>query len=407
MFYTRAFNSDNILAIATMDYQAGRFAEAERGCRAVLKVVPDDASALYLLGLTEVQAGSVEAGVAHIETAIAQDSGRVDRACGYAAVLARLRRLDEAVAILGRTAANAPENAEVYRQLVGTARALSEQMPSPGGAAAAPEVEDDRFISVVVCSIDVQKATRIREHYEAQFQRHRFEVIQIGDARSLCEGYNRGFAKTRGDIIIFCHDDIEIISPDFPARLLAHLRTHDVVGVAGTTQLIGANWNSAGWPRVHGCVVHRGSDGNGFFFHCFGPPRTSAVEALDGLFIAAKREVCEAIEFDAAVFDGFHFYDLDFSYRASLAGFRIAVPWDILILHASWGRNDPSWQEYAQKFATKFGADKIVQLTPLQINWPIVQFSERADMIAFHRVMVLAQSAAGSHCGQIAAINRP
>jgi glycosyltransferase involved in cell wall biosynthesis len=70
-----------------------------------------------------------------------------------------------------------------------------------------------------------------------------FEVIQISDARSVCKGYNRGFAKTRGDIIIFCHDDIEIISPDFPARLLAHLRPHDVVGVAGTTQLIGANWN--------------------------------------------------------------------------------------------------------------------------------------------------------------------
>ena len=128
-----------------------------------------------------------------------------------------------------------------------------------------------------------------------------FELIQISDARSLCEGYNHGFAKTRGDIIIFCHDDIEIISPDFPARLLAHLRTHDVVGVAGTTQLI----------------------------------------------------------------------------RSKL------------------------------EYATKFGADKIVQLTPSQINWPIVQFSERADMIAFHRVMVLAQSAAGSHCGQIAAINRP
>jgi glycosyltransferase involved in cell wall biosynthesis len=397
MFSTRAFNSDNVIAIAMMDYQAGRFAEAERGCRTVLKLIPDDASALYLLGLTEVQAGSVEAGVAHIETAIAQDLGRVDRACGYAAVLARLRRLDDAVAVLGRTAINAPENADVYRQLVGAARALSERMPPPGGGAAAtPEIEDDRFVSVVVCSIDAQKAARIREHYEAQFQRHRVEVIQISDARSLCEGYNRGFAKTRGDIIIFCHDDIEIISPDFPARLLAHLRTHDLVGVAGTTQLIGANWNSAGWPRVHGCVVHRGSDGNGFFFHCFGPPRSSAVEALDGLFIAAKREVCKAIEFDEAVFDGFHFYDLDFSYRASLAGFRIAVPWDILILHASWGRSDPSWQEYAQKFAAKYGGEKIVRLTAPPINWPIVQFSERADMIAFHRVMALAQSGAVS-----------
>ena len=100
MFSTRAFNSDDILAIATMDYRSGRFTEAERGCRAVLKLVPDDASALYLLGLAEVQGGGVEAGLAHIEAATAQDPSRVDRACGYADVLARLQRLDEAVAVL-------------------------------------------------------------------------------------------------------------------------------------------------------------------------------------------------------------------------------------------------------------------------------------------------------------------
>ena len=396
MFSTRAFSSSDIIAIATMDYQAGRFADAERGCRAVLKLVPDDASALYLLGLTEVQAGSVEAGLAHIKTAASQDPGRVDRACGYAAVLARLQRLDEAVAVLGRTVTRAPDNAEAYRQLIGTARALSEGAGPAGDAVAAPEVEDDRFVSVVVCSIDPRKAERIREHFEALFHGHGFEMVQISDASSLCEGYNRGFAKTRGDIVIFCHDDIEIISPDFRARLMAHLRTNDVVGVAGTTQLVGANWNSAGWPHVHGCVVHRGSDGNGFFFHCFGPPRSSSVEALDGLFIAAKRKVCEAIEFDAAVFDGFHFYDLDFSYRAFAAGFRIAVPWDILILHASWGRNDASWQKYAQKFAAKYGPEKIVHLAPQPVNWPIVQFSERASVIAFHRVMADAQRAAAA-----------
>jgi tetratricopeptide (TPR) repeat protein len=394
MFSTRAFSSDDILAIATMDYQSGRLADAERGCRAVLKHVADEARALYLLGLIEVQAGSVEAGLAHLETATSQDPARADRACGYAAALARLQRLDEAVAVLGRAVIRAPDNADVYRQLIGTARALSERAGPADGPVAAPHAEDDRLVSVVVCSIDAQKARRIHDHFGALFQGHRFEMVQISDARSLCEGYNRGFAMSRGDVVIFCHDDIEIISPDFRARLLSHLRTNDVVGVAGTSRLIGANWNSAGWPHLHGCVVHSGNDGNGFFFHCFGPPRSSSVEALDGLFIAAKREVCAAIEFDAAVFDGFHFYDLDFSYRAFAAGFRIAVPWDILILHASWGRNDASWGEYAQKFAAKYGRDKIVHLTPQSLNWPIVQFSERAPVIAFHRVMAQAQAAA-------------
>jgi hypothetical protein len=55
MFSTRAFSGSDVLAIATMDYQAGRFADAERGFRAALKLLPDDANVLYLLGLAEVQ----------------------------------------------------------------------------------------------------------------------------------------------------------------------------------------------------------------------------------------------------------------------------------------------------------------------------------------------------------------
>ncbi len=395
MFSTRPFGGDDILAIATMDYQTGRFADAQRGCRAALKLVPDDANALFLLGLTEVQLGSIGTGLARMEAVIARDADRADRVCGFAAALARVQRLDEAVAVLGRAVMRMPDNAEIFRQLVGTAWTLSDRMAEPAGAAApAPAAEhDDRSISVVVCSIDAQKARRIREHYEAVFQGQRnFEIVQIGDARSLCEGYNRGFARTCGDVVIFCHDDIEIASVDFPARLLAHLRTNDIVGVAGTTQLMGANWNSAGWPRVHGCVAHRHDDGQSFFFHAFGPPPHTATEALDGLFIAANRRVCEAIAFDAATFDGFHLYDLDFTYRAFVAGFRIAVAWDILIIHSSSGRLDAAWQRYAQKFVAKYRGEKIVRLTPPLVNWPVVQLSDRARMLAFHRTMTAAQT---------------
>jgi tetratricopeptide (TPR) repeat protein len=393
MFSTRAFSGSDVLAIATMDYHAGRFAEAERGCRAALKLLPDDANVLYLLGLAEVQLGGVEAGLARIEAAAAQDPGRVDRVCGFAAALVRLQRLDEAVAVLGRAVRRAPDNSDAYRQLVGASRALAERPARRDSAAAAAATADDRSVSAVVCSIDPQKAKRIREHYATLFSGRHFEIVQIDDACSLSEGYNRGFAKTSGDVVIFSHDDIEIASPDLPARLVRHLSTHDIVGVAGTSRLVGTNWNSAGWPWLHGCVAHGEHGGNSFFFHCFGPPPKMAVQAVDGLFIAAKREVCEAIPFSADTFDGFHLYDLDFSYRAFLAGFRIAIAWDIPIIHASSGRLDAAWQNYAQKFAVKYRAQNIVHLPPPPVSWPVVQFADRTHMLAFHRAMATAQGA--------------
>jgi hypothetical protein len=47
---------------------------------------------------------------------------------------------------------------------------------------------DNRSISVIICSIDGSKSSRIRTHYEALLSGYKHELIVIGDARSLCEG---------------------------------------------------------------------------------------------------------------------------------------------------------------------------------------------------------------------------
>ena len=209
------------------------------------------------------------------------------------------------------------------------------------------------MISVISCSINPMRSANIRAHYTTLLAGHPHEIILINDAKSLCEGYNRGFAQSSGDIIIFSHDDIEILSDDFAPRLLRHLSQYDVLGVAGSSRLLGATWTSGGQPFVHGCVLHPGW--GGFRFECFGAP-SSRVQAIDGLFMAARRQVVEAIPFDAVTFDNFHHYDLDFSYRAYLAGFKIIVPWDILIFHASRGSYDPVWERYSERFLAKHGA---------------------------------------------------
>jgi hypothetical protein len=269
---------------------------------------------------------------------------------------------------------------------------------APAGAAApAPPAPPERSISIIVCSIDEAKRRRIREHYEERFAGRRFEIIQIADARSLAEGYNRGFARSTGELLVFSHDDIEFLPEDFAARLLAQLEASDVLGVAGTSLLAGPRWTRAGWPHLHGCVAHRSSTAGAppLYIECFGPPRAAeGVQALDGLFIAARREVCESLPFDEAAFDGFHLYDLDFSYRAWLRGCRLAVGWDLLILHASSGHFDRSWRTYADRFMAKHAERLGAERAPRDQTWVKAGFGGTEKLAEFHRRMLAPFAAA-------------
>ncbi|SRR5216684_3186832 len=205
------------------------------------------------------------------------------------------------------------------------------------------------MLSVIVCSIQPEKQRAIRAEYTRALTGEAHELILIDNARSLCEAYNRGFADCRGEIIIFSHDDIEILSTRFTTILEESLASLDLVGVAGTSRLAGSSWNSAGKPYLHGRIIHAV---NGYaLLDDFGPPSEN-VEALDGVFLAARRQVCEAVPFDDKTFDGFHFYDLDFSHRAFLRGFKIGTC-EIELAHHSLGLRDSEWRRYADRFVAK------------------------------------------------------
>ena len=53
-------------------------------------------------------------------------------------------------------------------------------------------------------------------------------------------------------------------------------------------------------------------------------------------------------------FDGFHHYDLDFTFAAHLAGFRLGIASDIHILHESSGAHDEKWHHYLARFEQKY-----------------------------------------------------
>jgi GT2 family glycosyltransferase len=211
------------------------------------------------------------------------------------------------------------------------------------------------MISLIICNIDPARFTAVQAMYTAALGDEPWEMIAIHDARSLAEGYNRGVARAKGDILVFSHDDVEVISPDFPKRLRGHLEHFDLIGVAGTSRLGNGKWVHAGPPHIFGQVCHLHPGGN-IGIDIYGAPRrvVGNIQALDGLFFAARRAVTDKVRFDETTFDHFHLYDLDFTFHAHVEGFRLAVANDINLIHHSHGKYDAVWATYARRFDQKW-----------------------------------------------------
>ena len=140
-------------------------------------------------------------------------------------------------------------------------------------------------------------------------------------------GYARGFARSRGDIVVFSHDDIRFAVEDFSARLADAMATADVVGVAGTTRVSGPALLWSGHPYLFGTITHKAPTDPNYEFAVISlaGPRITGAQGLDGVFIAARRTLIERVGFDTAGIHGFHFYDIDFRYRAYTAGARLTM----------------------------------------------------------------------------------
>ena len=213
-------------------------------------------------------------------------------------------------------------------------------------------------VSIVICSVDAAKYERVCANYRRLYGSQPIEIIGIHDARSLAEGYNRGIAQAGAELLILSHDDIEILSADFAARVERHLALFDLIGIAGTTRLIEGRWAGAGDPYVYTVITSPFPDTGGYATMLLGggPLVVPEIQALDGVFMAMRRDVAVATPFDASTFDHFHHYDLDFSLRAFQAGRKLAVCRDLVLIHESTGRYDPVWEEYKRRFEAKHRA---------------------------------------------------
>jgi hypothetical protein len=237
------------------------------------------------------------------------------------------------------------------------------------------------MVSFVICSIDPAKFAAVKQNIALRMAAEPHEVIGVHDAKSLAEGYNRGAARARGETIVFCHDDIEILNPDFAQRLRQHLDRFDVLGVAGTDRLVTAKWTDSGPPHVYGQIANPNLPNLDFTVTFFStPPRVVGhMQALDGVLLAVRRAVLETVRFDAETFDGWHMYDVDFTFRAYLAGLQLGVCGDLHVLHGSRGDFGENYQAAARRLEAKH-AGKLVLGGPRAMVLAGVRAATKAEI---------------------------
>ena len=186
----------------------------------------------------------------------------------------------------------------------------------------------------------------------------------ISGSSSIFSSYYGGVEKIDPDpedLIIFCHDDIEI--RENPSQFIEKLKAitssdeTGFVGPAGTTCL-GPDavwWDQGRWQQgLHkGKVTHIDPNEKEYLTY-YGPP--DDVVVLDGLFLAARAKVIRDIGLQKPeYFEGeWDFYDIHYTSKAFLQGYTNKVL-DMNILHNSRGElvGRDSWHKNRLAFIEK------------------------------------------------------
>ncbi|HEY2969867.1 MAG TPA: tetratricopeptide repeat protein [Casimicrobiaceae bacterium] len=330
-------------------------ADGARACfQEALRIQPDYFDAINNLGNLAQKQGRLDEALRSFEHAARLSPGHAGVHHNLGLTRHRLGALPEAMQSFRDAWIRDPMLFAAAEQMVATAAALARTADRPLTMPQIANASQPSLVSIVLCSIDDQKHARIVELYRRLYAGLPHEITVIRDAKSLAEAYNRGIARSSGEVVVLSHDDVDILAADFAARLQRHLQRFDIIGVMGAAQMSGPAWGWSGHPNLRGWITHHAADAREWFVDIV-DPRSVADDTvvLDGVFLAARRSVFDAVRFDAEAFDGFHLYDIDWSYRAAMAGFSVAVAGDLLLVHESRGSFDPEWQRYAERFCNK------------------------------------------------------
>lgn len=193
-------------------------------------------------------------------------------------------------------------------------------------------------------------------------------IVVDGTKYDLFTGYNAGSKLAQYSRLVFVHDDVEFLCHGrwFNRNIeLVDRPGIGFLGIAGSLVVPpDAKWTSAG-HSAQGCVLHPAIGDIEYQANVWpgqvaqfggGVGLFGWVSILDGVLLVVTKATLDSIGgFNEAEFSGFHFYDIETTFRATLAGLKnYAVP--IPIFHNSQGLGGTEFEEARFKFLRKHGS---------------------------------------------------
>jgi GT2 family glycosyltransferase len=175
--------------------------------------------------------------------------------------------------------------------------------------------------------------------------------------------YNRRINSISShDVLVFIHDDVWIDDFFLADHILQGLEQYDIIGIAGNCRRLP---NQPAWAfiddkftwdnkmNLSGAVAH-GSAPFGMVSYFGSVPSTC--ELLDGVLLAARKSILNAVDVTFDSIFKFHFYDMDFCRTARQKGLRLGT-WHIAITHQSGGRfGSVEWKNMYANYLRKWKA---------------------------------------------------
>jgi len=214
------------------------------------------------------------------------------------------------------------------------------------------------MISVVYCTR--QTKPEHKEHLIKSSGLHKhIEVIEIiNNGESLTKAYNRGLKEAKNNIVVFSHDDLTVETKQWGTKLIKQFEKNPeyaIIGVAGSKNMpVSGRW----WEnpkKMYGRVAHthEGKTWLSSYSEDLGHELEEVV-VCDGVWFAVDKTRIKK-EFNENV-EGFHFYDVTFSFENHLKGAKVGITTTIRINHQSIGQTNDSWEKNRADFSETYQA---------------------------------------------------
>lgn len=180
-------------------------------------------------------------------------------------------------------------------------------------------------ISLVCCYTKENMAMDMKHSAEKSNIEMEFIFIDNRENRftSAASALNYGFDKSKGDVVIFLHQDIVFEDPKDLNRMYDYLKEHS--------------------DTILGAAVNGMSFDNDF----------TKAKGLDECIVAVNRKVFDIIRFDEINFDGWHLYCADLCEQANQNGLNVEIM-NSSIKHLSNGNIDKAYKITLKKFRKKY-----------------------------------------------------